>query len=542
MKKKSLILVLAILTFALILSIPNMVKAAEYLTYSDTAQGVEWEYVLENNSVTNLRCKTAGKTGTITIPSTIDGKTVVSLAGDKYFLNSSNGAFKGFAGITSVTIPNSITKIGASAFSNCTGLTSIKIPDSVTEIGTYAFSNCTGLKTITIPNSVTTIATDAFSGCSGLKEVTFSTGLTNIGNYAFKDCTGLKSITIPNSVTIIGEYAFSGCSGLTSVTLSNNLSKLSEGIFKNCSGLTSIKLPNNITTISGGYYWNGAFSECTGLSKLLIPDTVASIGENAFYNCKKLTIFGNDGQVSKTYAEENKIKFDYIKNWDNPGAGTDITKPTVKSIEVSNTSVLGYYDSVSKMYKIPTGFEIAIFANFSENIKGKAPTLTIKFGEGSNIDLTEGTVNGSKITYIYKIKSTDKGVISAVDFKGGSITDTAGNTATLSHPEIKLQYGGIVYANGTATNVSNGNGSSSGTGTSTGTGTSNGTKPSTSTGTSSSSGSSSKPSTSTTKKDPTTASGKMPQTGISYTVIISCVAVIGAGAFVFSKYRNLRDI
>lgn len=423
------------------------------------------------------------------------------------------GAFEDFAGITSVTIPNSITKIGD-----------------------YAFSDCTGLKTITMPNSVTTIGRDAFSGCSGLTSVTFSTGLTNIGAYAFHNCTGLKSITIPNSVTIIGEYAFSGCSGLTSVTLSNNLSKLSEGIFKNCSGLTSIKLPNSITTISGndGYYYRGAFSGCTGLFKILIPDTVASISKDAFYNCNKLTIFGNDGQVSKTYAEENKIKFDYIKNWDNPGAGTDITKPTVKSIEVSNTSVLGYYDSVSKMYKIPTGLEIAIFANFSENIKGKAPTLTIKFGEGSNIDLTEGTVNGSKITYIYKIKSTDKGVISAVDFKGGSITDTAGNTATLSHPEIKLQYGGIVYANGTATNVSNGNGSSSGTGTSNGTGTS--------TGTSSSSGSSSKPSTSTTKKDPTTASGKMPQTGISYAVIISCVAVIGAGAFVFTKYRNLRDI
>lgn len=419
------------------------------------------------------------------------------------------GAFEDFAGITSVTIPNSITKIGD-----------------------YAFSDCTGLKTITMPNSVTTIGRDAFSGCSGLTSVTFSTGLTNIGAYAFHNCTGLKSITIPNSVTIIGEYAFSGCSGLTSVTLSNNLSKLSNGIFANCSGLTSIKLPNNITTISGGYSWDGAFSECTGLSKILIPDTVASISENAFYNCKKLTIFGNDGQVSKTYAEENKIKFDYIKNWDNPSTGTDITKPTVKSIETPYSSSWKY-DTDTQMYMVAQNTKLVIDVNFSENIKGTtAPTLTIKFGNGENINITNGVITGSKIVYNYTIKSTDKGMMTTVSYSGGNITDEVGNKATLSCPA----YSGYwkVYANGTA--------NSNGTGTSTGTGTSNGTKPSTSTGTSSSSGSSSKPSTSTTKKDPTTASGKMPQTGISYTVIISCVAVIGAGAFVFSKYRNLRDI
>lgn len=91
MKKKSLILVLAILTFALILSIPNIVKAAEVHTYSDTAQGVEWDYNLDGNNVTNLRCKTTSKTGAITIPSTIDGKTVISLNGHTRLFINRNG-------------------------------------------------------------------------------------------------------------------------------------------------------------------------------------------------------------------------------------------------------------------------------------------------------------------------------------------------------------------------------------------------------------------------------------------------------------------
>ncbi|MBQ7407207.1 MAG: leucine-rich repeat protein, partial [Clostridia bacterium] len=107
--------------------------------------------------------------------------------------------------------------IGDSAFKGCTGLTSITIPDSVTTIGDSAFKGCTGLTSITIPDSVTTIGNSAFSGCSGLTSITIPDSVTTIGNSAFKGCTGLTSITIPDSVTTIGNSAFSGCSGLTSI-------------------------------------------------------------------------------------------------------------------------------------------------------------------------------------------------------------------------------------------------------------------------------------------------------------------------------------
>jgi len=53
----------------------------------------------------------------------------------------------------------------------CSGLTTVTIPNSITSIGNYAFSGCSGLKSITIGNSVISIGNYAFWGCSGLIEV-----------------------------------------------------------------------------------------------------------------------------------------------------------------------------------------------------------------------------------------------------------------------------------------------------------------------------------------------------------------------------------
>ena len=80
-----------------------------------------------------------------------------------------------------VAIPESVTfgdtfnviSIAASAFENCTGLTSVTIPESVTSIGGNSFYGCTGLTSVTIPESVTTIEYRAFYNCSNVQEFIF---------------------------------------------------------------------------------------------------------------------------------------------------------------------------------------------------------------------------------------------------------------------------------------------------------------------------------------------------------------------------------
>ena len=192
-------------------------------------------------------------------------------------------AFSDCRSLTSVTIPSSITKIGSSTFSGCSGLTSVTIPSSVTEIGSSAFSGCSGLTSVTIPSSVTEIGTSAFSDCSGLTSVTVPSSVTKIGDNAFAYCSGLTCVTISSSVTEIGRYAFAS-SGLTSVTIPSSVTKIGSSAFSCCSGLTSVTIPSSVTKIG-----DNTFSGCSGLTSVTIPSSVTEIGDNAFSGCSGLT-------------------------------------------------------------------------------------------------------------------------------------------------------------------------------------------------------------------------------------------------------------
>ena len=216
-----------------------------------------------------------------------------------------NSAFSGCSGLTSVTIPNSVTSIGSSAFYGCSSLTSVTIPNSVTSIGSYAFCNCSGLTSVTIPNSVTSIGIYAFYNCSGLTSVTIPNSVTSIEACTFRDCSSLSSVTIPNSVTSIVRSAFDGCSSLpvinnlryadtylleavdrtrSTYTIKDGTRWIGAHAFEDCSSLTSVTIPNSVTSIGGD-----AFSGCSSLTSVTIPNSVTSIGYEAFYKCSSLT-------------------------------------------------------------------------------------------------------------------------------------------------------------------------------------------------------------------------------------------------------------
>ena len=122
--------------------------------------------------------------------------------------NIRNYAFSNCSSLTSITIPNSITSIGANAFNSCNSLTSIIIPSSVTSIGDSVFSFCSSLTSITIPNSVTRIDNSMFYNCSSLTSIIIPDSVTSIGDSVFSGCTKLKQLILfPSTPPTLGSSA-----------------------------------------------------------------------------------------------------------------------------------------------------------------------------------------------------------------------------------------------------------------------------------------------------------------------------------------------
>ena len=134
-----------------------------------------------------------------------------------------------------------VASLSASCFKGCSGLTSITIPSSVTSLGDFCFYGCRGLTSITIPSSVTSLEGGCFQGCSGLTSITIPSSVTSLGGSCFYGCRSLTSITIPSSVTSLDRYCFCGCSGLTSITIPSSVTSFGWGdCFLDCQNLESV--------------------------------------------------------------------------------------------------------------------------------------------------------------------------------------------------------------------------------------------------------------------------------------------------------------
>ena len=180
-----------------------------------------------------------GTGGDIVIPPVVNGTTVTEI-GDEVFVGKymdfdTGEIIQKFNDLTSVVIPNTVTKIGNRAFSD-NQLTNVSIPNSVTSIGDRAF-NTIQLTNISIPNSVTKIGEDAFSN-NQLTTVVIPNTVTEIGLSAFAS-NQLTNVSIPNSVTSIGERAFN-TNQLTTVVIPESVDTIMYHAFTYNPNLTEI--------------------------------------------------------------------------------------------------------------------------------------------------------------------------------------------------------------------------------------------------------------------------------------------------------------
>ncbi len=146
----------------------------------------------------------------VTIPSNVKAVSVsqfesaaitnINVSSDNPYFNSVDGVVYSEDGKTLVAFP--VARFADEGYS-------FTIPKTVTEIGEYAFSNCL-MTSVEIPDSVTRICQFAFAGNINLVDVSMSSNVECIEDCAFFSCDSLDRIYLPNSLKRI-EYNSVGC-------------------------------------------------------------------------------------------------------------------------------------------------------------------------------------------------------------------------------------------------------------------------------------------------------------------------------------------
>ena len=295
-----------------------------------TAEGITMTFRII--SVAQNTCQVGGKpsrhpaavdastAGHVTIPEKAKGFDVIAI-GERAFWTCQE--------ITSVDIPNSVTKIGTSAFEYCPKLAKADLPANLKSIGAYAFYGC-AFTSVVIPSSVREIGEDynwnPFTACPNIQSITVEAGnevfdsrencnaiIEKASNTIF---TGCGNTVIPRSAKAIADYAYYGCKGLTALMIPSNIESIASQSFAVCSNLAAIQVeldnpvydsriscnaivekatnklvlgckntfvPTSVTVI-GEYAFNGS-----GISDINIPDNVKEIEGYAFMSCEALS-------------------------------------------------------------------------------------------------------------------------------------------------------------------------------------------------------------------------------------------------------------
>ncbi len=225
-------------------------------------------------------------------------------------------AFKDYDRIQSVTLPESLTEIGAYAFYN-TGITGVRLPQNLTTIDAFAFSHCPKLtafqlapenKTFTadgarlslrdpdlilfapvldVPDCAGMCGTSAWYRCDGKTLQIEGTGaVTQAPWMAYVtpwQANEIQKIEIGAGITEIGDEVFSRHYKCKEVHFApdSRLQKIGKQSFAENHALTQLMLPDTITQIG-----SGAFLRCQALETVNQPKALTACAEDAFLGTK----------------------------------------------------------------------------------------------------------------------------------------------------------------------------------------------------------------------------------------------------------------
>ena len=322
--------------------------------------------------------------------------------------------FQNWKGLTTLTLPNTLTEIPEGLCKDCTALTAIEVPEGVTTIGASAFNGCSAASSITIPSTTTSIEGSAFANCLYLRDIYYNAVnatsdysiFTNAAHegyseYNFGSNTDNCQNTLTGCVLHIGSAVESipatlGQSdtaigyrtplivdiewGTTSIELvDENFARWK---------LRNIAIPNGMTSIP-----IGLCTDCNNLKTISLPNSLTSLGYYAFKNCNEVTdiyddsccvggtaVFCTDKTSNMTTATTT---YHYGEHWT-----YDTLQPSVgvASVNVFGTQLYPTVNAIDFGNFRPTTIADGAFANvvFTETLTLPDSVTTINGGAFSN--------------------------------------------------------------------------------------------------------------------------------------------------------------
>jgi len=243
-------------------------------------------------------------------------------------------------GITSFTIPATMTSIPDNMFQYCSKLTSLTVESQLTSIGARAFQEVP-ITSFDFPSTLLSIGDYAFNG-SGITSVNFTdnANLKTLGTDIFASIPSLTTVNA-SGLDSMGVQMFRMNANLANVTLSQNLKTVSAGAFSSCTSLTSIAIPSSVMAIN-----NSAFMGCSNLSDVTIPPNLVFLGYSAFASDTLINAFNFPASLAT---------FEIGAYMGNPVAGTyaKITVDDANPYFSSEDGIL-YNKDKTKVWFIPS--------------------------------------------------------------------------------------------------------------------------------------------------------------------------------------------
>ena len=261
--------------------------------------------------------------------------------------------------------PNTMTIMGEGMLYEDTKISgSLSLPASLTAIGAACFQNTQISGDVVIPGNVnisvnTDLGKDGTYGTSGftffgtdITSLTFGDGIEYIGNNFAKNCKYLTSVTIPSSVKSIGECAFQS-TALTQYPAMDGVTTVGRLAFADVKTFTNdIVLSENVS------YGNYAFQNVQTTGGIVFQSN--SVGMNVLQNAK----FNGDLKLEADTVPASIIaRSDADYDGQKVITGNVILEPGVKTIESSAFNAAGLTGTLI----LPDGLETIGGSAFRQN-------------------------------------------------------------------------------------------------------------------------------------------------------------------------------